>query len=1228
LCRETPVIVRNPPGKFRTRGYSLVPPAQPVASHYTQYSQLEHIATGFGHTRDNMVVIPENPPCLHPGLFDLPTATNAQYHLVDSIAKTDSKQLENLRRRRSSSPAVKFSMKECTMPAMPNKPTRNATDIAKLTYMAYQTYQSARHLIKTTSFNGQLGTFHDNGDGSNRVTEEDVRKAILRDVYGGKDDEFNEHVRRMCDHQDFGDFVDRLEKANCYELLEDRLPGSKLVTPVVRLENLKIQMTLYRLILHLAAPGMCEYRLLPDENTVIGTLVPGLYRDGDAIHLYWTEPGPAGLLMDTGDHLSDSEASRKLFNGHHVLVLTNGLCFRPISGQPLNFDDCGRKTVRCSDGTGESRYLNFGAADFVLACMLRLTPLELRELKANPASGERLTGDHVTVDHHRHAPDHLRLANFVDQATNVILNRDNGDATGRMDWMGLDEMVEYLWSIRSCPDAAVPFLARILSTIYRRYIVDKDIIIDYIKGSLCDEKRWVQAGAAKHGWTSDELRKLRGELTGELGTQRLSKDLIEELDEELLEESLTDVNARSCKVPILLVQNLEIHVDLGCARKKVGESHMFAMSEHCSWHDRNRYPTIAVTFQDGHTRHVMFHSLLTTTTAMNFDTFGILGAAHGMLLGNEWDPKKPGVVPFDLAFCVEDGQTYWRPLVKTKEDGWQVIEVDHIGGNPRYARYTRIEMVTAAQNMRRARGYFLDVTMSFGPGQDGRIETLSKATLGEFHEWAARYLGITSSDVKTWWDSKTWVSKSDSGPRTENDVSPSKKGDTFETAIFKQQVELVLTVDGTATMHVEPGKGMENPVLYNGDLSSVLKSGDGFFKRQLWMLVRFCEEHPPVATTLSGRQGCLDFIYEQLQDDTQRLDPARTTDVLLEKMRRSTSRDRWVSHMCFRERYVFRPLSHLPDKELHGHVPSDLLRDAVLATDKVEKDAYIAEIRRYYDDDDDHHDACEGTMADLNKLLEDPQEAASIDRKNGLKCGIREFLARNLSRKEIQPGTERRDFHMTTCTRCFAYAVVHTLGKENVGKLWNMGVSSFQKEQIQKLLSALAGIQGTLETMLSANASEDELLKAMKDVTEPLCPVLDDSVPADCEDTRHKLELLASPEAGEPLSQGSMIKLRQAFWYFLGISTMKKGSRHLQQCDQCFALAVVHTLGDTPPWITRQSTDEQKEAIKALRYIRDKHRPHEDNMDALIEEIHQQFPRDRTSQSPEGTSDAPKRKRE
>ena len=111
MCGETPVILRDSPGKFRTRGYSLVPPAQPVASHYTQYSQLEHIATGFGHTRDNMVVIPENPPCaLHPGLFlDLPSgAPNDQYHLVDSIAKTDSKQLEDLRRRRSSSPAVEF----------------------------------------------------------------------------------------------------------------------------------------------------------------------------------------------------------------------------------------------------------------------------------------------------------------------------------------------------------------------------------------------------------------------------------------------------------------------------------------------------------------------------------------------------------------------------------------------------------------------------------------------------------------------------------------------------------------------------------------------------------------------------------------------------------------------------------------------------------------------------------------------------------------------------------------------------------------------------------------------------------------------------------------------------------------------------------------------------------------------------------------------------------------
>jgi hypothetical protein len=105
--------------------------------------------------------------------------------------------------------------------------------------------------------------------------------------------------------------------------------------------------------------------------------------------------------------------------------------------------------------------------------------------------------------------------------------------------------------------------------------------------------------------------------------------------------------------------------------------------------------------------------------------------------------------------------------------------------------------------------------------------------------------------------------------------------------------------------------------------------------------------------------------------------------------------------------------------------------------------------------------------------------------------------------------------------------------------------------------------------------------------------------------------------------------LRKAFWYFLGISTAKtRCLYHLHQCDQCFALAVVHTLGDKPPWITRLSTPEQKEAIKALRYIRDKHRPHEDNMDALIEEIHQQFPRDRTSQSPEGTSDAPKRKRE
>ncbi len=642
MCGETPVILRDSPGKFRTRGYSLVPPAQPVASHYTQYSQLEHIATGFGHTRDNMVVIPENPPCaLHPGLFlDLPSgAPNDQYHLVDSIAKTDSKQLEDLRRRPSSSPAVEFSMKECTMPAMRNKPTTNATDAAQLTFMAYQTYLSARNLIKTTSFNGQLGTFHDNAGLSNRVTERDLREAVLRVVYGGDHELFEKHISRMCDDQDFGDFVDRLEKANCYELLEDRLPGSKLVTPVVRLENLKIKMTLYRLILHLAAPGMCEYRVLPDGNTVIGTLVPGLYRVGDAIHLYWTEPGPAGLLMDTGDHLSDSEASRKPFNGRLVLVLTNGLCFRPISGQPLNFSDRGRKTVRCPDGKGGSRDLAFGAADFVLACMLRLTPLELRELKS--ASGERLTVDHVTVDHHRHAPDLLRLANIVDQVTNRILNRDNGDATGKMEWMGLGEMVEYLCSIRSCPDAAVPFLARILST-----SVDKKIIIDYIKGSLCEAKRWVRAGAAEYGWASDELRELRGALTQV--------------------ESLTDVNARSCKVPIRPVKHIEIHVDLACARKKEGGSYMFAMSEHCSWNDRAPYPTIAVTFQDGHRRLVRFHSLLTTTTAMNFDTFVSLGAAHGMLVGNEWDPNKPGVVPSDLAFCVEDKQTYRRPLVKTK----------------------------------------------------------------------------------------------------------------------------------------------------------------------------------------------------------------------------------------------------------------------------------------------------------------------------------------------------------------------------------------------------------------------------------------------------------------------------------------------------------------------------------------------------------------------------------
>jgi hypothetical protein len=170
--------------------------------------------------------------------------------------------------------------------------------------------------------------------------------------------------------------------------------------------------------------------------------------------------------------------------------------------------------------------------------------------------------------------------------------------------------------------------------------------------------------------------------------------------------------------------------------------------------------------------------------------------------------------------------------------------------------------------------------------------------------------------------------------------------------------------------------------------------------------------------------------------------------------------------------------------------------------------------------------------------------------------------------------------------------------------------------------------------MLSANASEDELLKAMKDVTEPLCPVPDDSVPALCKDTRDKLKLLASPKAGKSLSQDSMGGLRKAFWCFLGVSTPRKDSNyHLHQCDQCFALAVVHTLGDEgrrrkPPWITRKSTDEQRETIKALRCIRDKHRPHEDNMDALIEEIHQQFPRARTSQSPEGTSDAPKRKRE
>ncbi|MEO2191328.1 MAG: hypothetical protein ABGY24_02675, partial [bacterium] len=361
---------------------------------------------------------------------------------------------------------------------------------SNLTHLAYRLYLKLRDSYRAASgtpFAGELGTFRDNGDGSNCVTEDMVRAAVLKHVYQNNTGEFNEHICRMRDYQDFKGFVGRLKKARSsvrYNELKDCLPGGDIVIPVVRFDEHYIQMSLYRLILHIIAPGMCKHLVLPDGNTVVTTLVPGLFLVGGDIHLYWTEPGPAGPLVDMQSSVRPSTLDHAPFTDRHLLVLTNGMCFRPSWGRPLRImGSGGYMQRRYPDGQGGSNKKTLPAADIVLACMTRLSPMAFRELKERTG----LTVDHVAVNHHHHAPDLLRLATRSEQSRNVIRGRDNGDATSGMNWMTLKEFAAYLLSLTSSAGKGTAAAVD---------CIDEIDTIDL----LLDEKRWVAAGAAARGY--------------------------------------------------------------------------------------------------------------------------------------------------------------------------------------------------------------------------------------------------------------------------------------------------------------------------------------------------------------------------------------------------------------------------------------------------------------------------------------------------------------------------------------------------------------------------------------------------------------------------------------------------------------------------------------------------------------------------------------------------------
>lgn len=985
-----------------------------------------------------------------------------RYHLNGSVALTTSSQCNALIRGRTSSPVIQVN--KCVMPAILDANT-GSPDLTHLAYLLYLKLRDSDG-IRTTPFAGELGTFHDNRDGSNCVTEDMVRAAVLKHVYQNKIDEFNEHICRMRDCQDFGGFVGRLEKARSssvrYNVLKDCLPGSDIVIPVVLFDELYIQMSLYRLILHIIAPGMCKHLVLPDKNTVVTTLVPGLFlvggeQEGEErhIHLYWTEPGPAGPLVDMQTYVDDSRINHEPFTDRRLLVLTNGMCFRPSWGRPLRIQDTGGYTERYPDGQGGIMSKTFRPADTVLACMTRLSPMAFRELKDRT----KLTVDHVAVNHRHDAPDLLRLATHSEQGRNVIRGRDNGDATSGMTWMTLKDFAAYLLSLRSSAGKGTAAAVDCIDEI--------DTIVT-IKRLLLDEKRWVAAGAAAWGC---------GTNVREVVTKGPSHE--------------------SFKAPILPVTNLKIHVDLACARKEEGGSYKYAMSEHCSWHDRVRYPMIHVTFVPTEgikstNRPVLFHILLMTTAAMNLDAFKRLGAAHGMLLGSDWDQDAPGVVPFELAFSRgTDGHMYRHAVVETPEDGWQMVDIDHVHGEVRYARYGSIVMVTRAENVRRAIGYFIAATMSFRAGtKSGQTEILPRGmhTYRGFIQWMVVTLALSSPSSVHWW----WRQRVSNGNHTPGDLVPVEARGELETAIIKQGVVLEFTVDGEK-MCASPGEGKDT-VVYSGDVSSVVKRRAKQNPANPWMLVRFCEKNP-VATILYGEQGCLDFVCDQLHDPNLRLDTA-TTDELVKKMRTKKRTDRWplLHHMVHRERYVFRPLCHARDRDLMGHVSSECLLAAVLAPNA--EAAAIADVRTYYNGAysgnakvSPDEEICPSTRERLHALScsKEPGKIR-LPKDDVLKRGIPRYVATHLylEPKCLKP----RDTHIAKCTSCFAYAVVHTLGDKKADTLWNLGSSKTEKDQAEKLVQALVNVRGTLEAMLTSvepvEDLEEALLEVMRQVTVPL----------------------------------------------------------------------------------------------------------------------------------------------